>query len=252
MTEEQRHLIPKLPGQTTDEVKVMIRQVFEYVYKNFTEANSRKYLHGIQLWLYFRRLHSKQDYSIPVLNHTGKEYPDLINWTLQDNDSLPANAHKLQEIQKFKQNQHLRSVLTYTSKTTQSDKPMSTQTTPTTTTAKPQPISISQALATTIHKNTGASSNPPPSPPKPHQNNTPTSSPNSSPDRMPSLKDKAISFPQAIFDGKDKSKTHTHLQSFEDFVDRQKLDPATDLKEIQEYFLMTLCDLARQWLHQLN
>ena len=54
-------------------------------------------------------------------------------------------------------------------------------------------------------------------------------------------------FPQATFDGKDKTKTCTHLQSFEDFVDRQKLDPEKDFKEIQEYFLMTLRDLARQW-----
>ena len=64
---------------------------------------------------------------------------------------------------------------------------------------------------------------------------------------MPSLRDRAIFFPQATFDGKDKSKTRTHLQSFEDSVDRQKLDPASDFKEIQEYFLMTLRDLARQW-----
>ena len=57
---------------------------------------------------------------------------------------------------------------------------------------------------------------------------------------MPSLRDRAIFFPQTTFDGKDKSKTETHLQSFEDFVDRQKLDPVTEFKEIQEYFLMTL------------
>ena len=44
-------------------------------------------------------------------------------------------------------------------------------------------------------------------------------------------------------------KLRTHLQSFEDFVDRQKLDPATEFQEIQEYFLMTLRDLARQWLN---
>ena len=81
MTEEQIHLIPKLPGQTTDEVKVLTRQVCEYAYKNFTDTNSRKYFQDIQPWLYFRRLHNKQDYSIPVLDHTGKEYPDLINWT---------------------------------------------------------------------------------------------------------------------------------------------------------------------------
>ena len=64
---------------------------------------------------------------------------------------------------------------------------------------------------------------------------------------MPSLRDRAVFFPQATFDGKDKTKTRTHLQSFEDFVDRQKLDPEKDFKEIQEYFLMTLRDLARQW-----
>ena len=53
---------------------------------------------------------------------------------------------------------------------------------------------------------------------------------------MPSLRDRAVFFPQATFDGKDKSKTQTHLQSFEDFVDRQKLDPEKDFKAIQEYF----------------
>ena len=94
------------------------REVFEYVYKNFTDANARKYLRDIQPWLYFRRLSNKQDYSIPVLDHTGKKYPDLINWTLQDIDSLPTNAQKLQEIQILKQKQHSKSVPTDTSKTT--------------------------------------------------------------------------------------------------------------------------------------
>ena len=42
----------------------------------------RKYLEDIQPWLHFRRKHNRKDYSIPVLDHTGKEYPDLINWTL--------------------------------------------------------------------------------------------------------------------------------------------------------------------------
>ena len=64
---------------------------------------------------------------------------------------------------------------------------------------------------------------------------------------MPSLRNRAVFFPQATFDGKDKTKTHTHLQSFEDFVGRQKLDPEKDSKEIQEYFLMTIHNLARQW-----
>ena len=54
-------------------------------------------------------------------------------------------------------------------------------------------------------------------------------------------------FPQATFDGKDKSKTRTHLQSFEDFVARQRLDTTNEFNEIKEYFLMTLHDLARQW-----
>ena len=71
-----------MSGQTTDEIKVTTRQVFEYVYRNFTDPNSRKYLEDIQLWLYFRRWNNRKDYSIPVLDHTGKEYPELINWTL--------------------------------------------------------------------------------------------------------------------------------------------------------------------------
>ena len=53
---------------------------------------------------------------------------------------------------------------------------------------------------------------------------------------MHSLIDRAVFFPQVTFDGKDKSKTCIHLQSFEDFVDGQRLDPDRDFKEIQEYF----------------
>ena len=100
--DEERDLIPKLPGQTTDDIKAPTRQVFEYVYKNFTDSNSCKYLENIQPWLYFRRQHNRQDYSFPVLDHTGKEYPDLINWTLHDIDSLPTNAQKPQDIQQSK------------------------------------------------------------------------------------------------------------------------------------------------------
>ena len=153
---------------------------------------------------------------------------------LQDIYSLTTNAQNLQEIQKLKHKQHAKSVLTNTSKTTQSDKPTSTQIM--TTTAKTQSISISQALATTICQNTGTSGTPPPSPPTPHQNNTLSSSPDSSPNRMLSLRGRAIFFPQATFDGKDNSKTCTHLQSFKHFVDRQKLHPEKDFKEIQEFF----------------
>ena len=207
LTEQQIYLIPKLPGQTTDEIKLPTGQVFEYPYKNFTDSNVRKYLEDIQPWLYFRRFHNKPDYSIPILDHTGKSYTELINWTLQDIDALPANAKKLCKIQSLKHKQPM-SVPIDTSKNSQTDKPTSIQTTATT---KPQSISIAQAIATAVHKDTGASGSPPPSPPTPHRNNTPTSSPDSSPDRMPSLKDRAVFFPQAIFDGKDKSKTQIHL-----------------------------------------
>ena len=178
------------------------------------------------------------------MDHTGKAYTEVTNWTLQDIDALPANAKKLREIQSLKQ-KHPISVPTDTSKTSKTDKPTTSQTTKSTT--KSQPIPIAQALATAIQKDTGASGSPPPSPPTPHRNNTPSSSPNSSPNRMPSLRDRAVFFPQATLDGKDKTKIRTHLQSFEDFVDRQKLDLEKDFKEIQEYFLMTLRDLARQW-----
>ena len=203
-TEEQIHLIPKLPGQTTDEIKVPTREVFEYAYKNFTDSNVRQYLEDVQPWLYFRRYHKKPDCSIPILDHTGKAYTEVTNWTLQDIDALPANAKKLCEIQSLKQ-KHPISVPTDTSKTSKTDKPTTSQTTKSTT--KSQPIPIAQAIATAVHKDTGASGSPPPSPPTPHRNNTPTSSPDSSPDRMPSLRDRAVFFPQATFDGKDKTKT---------------------------------------------
>ena len=178
------------------------------------------------------------------MDHTGKPYTEVTNWTLQDIDALPANTNKLHKIQGLKQKQPI-SVPTNTTKTTKTDKPTTSQTSKSTT--KSQPISISQALATVTQKGTGTSGSPPPSPPSPPRNNTPTTSPNSSPNRMPSLRDRAMFFSQATFDGKDETKTRTHLQSFEDFVDRQKLHPEKDFTEIQEYFLMTLRDLARQW-----
>ena len=161
------------------------------------------------------------------MDHIGKPYTEVTNWTLQDIDALPANAKKLREIQGLKQEQPI-SVPTDTSKTSKTDKPTISHTAKSTT--KSQPIPISQTPATAIQKDTGASGSPPPSPPTPPRHNTPTTSPNTSPNRIPSLRDRAMFFPQATFDGKDKTKTHTHLQSFEDFVDRQKLDPEKDFK----------------------
>ena len=241
--EEQIHLIPKLPGQTSDDINIPSREHFEYAYKNFTDPNVRQYLSDIQQWLYFIRYHKKPDCSIPILDHTGKPYTEVTNWTLQDIDALPANATKLREIQLSKHKVPI-SVPTDTAKTTKTGKAATSQTVKAT--PKSQQIPLSQTLAAAIQKDTGASGTPPPSPPTPHRN-TPTTSPHSSPSKMPSLRDRAVFFPQTTFDGKDKTKTRTHLQSFEDFVDRQKLDPEKDFKEIQEYFLMTLRDLARQW-----
>ena len=45
-----------------------------------------------------------------------------------------------------------------------------------------------------VHEDTGASGSPPPSPPTPHRNSTPTLTPDSSPDRMPPLRDRAVFF----------------------------------------------------------
>ena len=167
------------------------------------------------------------------MDHTGKSYTEVTNCTLQDIDTLAANVKKLCEIQSFKL-KHPISVHKDTSKTSKTDKPTTSQTSKSTT--KSQPISIAQKLTTVIQKDTGTSGSPPPSPLTPHQTNTQNISPNSSPNTMPSLRDRAMFFPQVTFDHKDKTKTRTHLQSFEDFVDRQKLDPEKDFKEIQEYF----------------
>ena len=81
------------------------------------------------------------------MDHTGKPYTEVTNWTLQDIDALPANAKKLCELQGLKQKQHI-SVPTDTSKTSKTDKPTTSQTAKSTT--KSQLISISQTLKTTI------------------------------------------------------------------------------------------------------
>ena len=96
---------------------------------------------------------------------------------------MPANAQKLQDIQQTKKKQRIKSVPTDTSKTKQSDTATPAQTI---ITSQKQSIPISHTLATTINKQTGTSGTPPPPPPSPPHNNTPTLSPDSSPDRMPS------------------------------------------------------------------
>ena len=79
-TEKQIHLIPKLPGQTSDEIKIPTREVFEYAYKNFTDSKVRQYLEDVQPWLYFIRYHKKPDCSIPILDYTGKPYTEVTNF----------------------------------------------------------------------------------------------------------------------------------------------------------------------------
>ena len=134
-------------------------------------------------WLYFIRYHKRPDCSIPILDHTGKPYTEITNWTLQDIDALPANATKLWDIQISKHKQ-LISVPTDTSKTSKTSKFTSAQTVKSTSTSQLAPIS--QTLATAIQKHTEASGSPPPSPPTPHQT-TPNTSPHTSPSKMPSL-----------------------------------------------------------------
>ena len=143
---------------------------------------------------------------------------------------MQRNFMKYKVLNKNSQYLYLHTLL----ETSKTDKPITSQTAKSTT--KSQLIPIAQTLATAIQKDTGASGSPPPSPPTPNRNNSPTSSPNSSPDRMPSLRDRAVFFPQATFYGKDKTKTHAHLQSFEDFVDRQKFDPEKDFQRNTRVF----------------
>ena len=148
--EEQIHLIPKLPGQITDDINIPTRETFEYAYKNFTDPKVRQYLLDVQSWLYFIRYHNKPDCSIPILDHTGKPY---------------TNATKLRDTQIPKHKQ-LISVPTDTAKTTKTSKSTTAQTVKST--SKPQPVPVSQTLAAAIQKDTGASGSPLPSPPTPH------------------------------------------------------------------------------------
>ena len=141
--EEQILLIPKLPGQTTDDIKIPTREVFEYTYKNFTDSKVRQYLIDVQPWLYFIRYHKKPDCSIPILDHTGKPYTEVTNWTLQDLDALPSNAKKLHENQGLKQKQPI-SVPIETTKTSKTDRPTTSQTSKSTT--KSQPIQYHKHL----------------------------------------------------------------------------------------------------------
>ena len=86
------------------------------------------------------------------MDHTGKQYTEITNWTLQDLDALPSNAKKLCKRQALKQKQPI-SFTTDTTKSSKTDKPVTSQTSKSTT--KSQPLSVSQALVTAIQKDTG-------------------------------------------------------------------------------------------------
>lgn len=233
-------LIPFAPGQTDGIKRYPTRLTFTYAYEHFYDPKCRRYLTEVQEWLKFLRKYHKEDISIPVWDCTGKEYPQLINWSLQDIDSLPANVDKLIALQD-KQKQQPKSV----PQSSQIQVQQHAQSTSSKSHSK-EKTTVSDLLRTTV---TSHSSDNPGKPPSRDQSPEDSNSVHSSPDRMPSLRDRAVFFPQSTFDGKDKTKTRTHLQSFEDFVDRQKLDKDNEFDEIKEYFLMTLRDLARQWFN---
>ena len=83
------------------------------------------------------------------MDHTGKPYTEVTNWTLQDIDALPANAIKLRESQVPKHKQ-LISVPTDTAKTIKTAKFTPAQTVKSTTSS--QPIPVSQTLQAAIQK----------------------------------------------------------------------------------------------------
>ena len=178
----------------------------------------------------FHKTAQKNDPSLPVTDYTGKPYTDILDWTLEDIDNLPANARKLNDLKQLYNKQH-------TGNTVPTTVPTSTVTTPAATTIQSTPGSQSHSVADTLAStiNTGKSnpsSNNPPPPPRPQTHHQ--VHPMTVHLMRCLLYVTEQSFP--TFDGKDKS----HLQSFDDFVARQKLDTTTEFNEIKEYFLMTL------------
>ena len=62
---------------------------------------------------------------------------------------------------------------------------------------------------------------------------------------MPSLRDKAVFFPPNTFDGKDKSLTRSHWQSFEDFLEHQELQKPTTQAEVDTIVSFFSNDIMR-------
>ena len=165
------------------------------------------------------------------MDYTGKPYTEVTNWTLQDIDALPANATKLREIQLSKHKVPI-SVPTDTAKTTKTGKAATSQTVKATPNRNryhfhkhlQQPyrkILEHQVLHHHLHLHHIV---------------------------IRLLHHLIHHLPKCLLYVTEQysfhklhlmeriKPNHTHLQSFEDFVDRQKLDPEKDFKEIQEYF----------------
>ena len=90
---------PKLPGQTTDERKYPSMEVFEYVYVHFYENNCHKFLIDIQPWIAFIKEQNLKNPSLPVLDWQGTLFNDILEWTVDVKNNLPANSLKLAKIQ---------------------------------------------------------------------------------------------------------------------------------------------------------
>ena len=222
-----------LPGQSADQANPPpIREHFVYAYHHIEEPACQKYLTAIVPWIQHNNALKKPDPSHPVLDRENNAHniplslPDILN--------LPAN----------------RTFLDSRPKTTPlGDKQSVSQT----------PPPLDQQLPATGHPSTPTHGNiiPQTGSPAGHHTSTPSPTPPSSPHTTPqptppdspnmALREKSVFFPTTTFDGKDKSLTRAHWQSFRDFVDRQTWDGANGFRDQCHYFKMTLRDLARQW-----
>ena len=201
------------------------RKHFEYVYRNIHDPACQTYLTNIQPWLQHNISLKRQDPSRPVLDRDGSSH------------NIPPNLHdvlNLPENRKFLEKKKTTTPITSI--------PFSFTTT-----------TVSQATATQGAAGGIISPHTPPQSPARSPPSTPSNSPHSSPPSSPDmtgLREKSVFFPSATFDGKDKSLTRAHWQSFRDFVDRQtwaSRNADENFEEQLRYFKMTLRDLARLW-----
>lgn len=121
-----------------------------------------------------------------------------------------------------------------------------TQATTSTTPSSTAQGSLPHPTPTPSTSSGGGGGKPPPRPPTPPSPSSPHSSRDSSPEM--SLRDKATFFPSSTFDGSERASAKAHWQAFSDFVNRQGFHSTNDIKDITDYFSMTLRGLAREWL----